>query len=319
MAAGHIPAGVVDERSITEIKPHELAGYHQQHFFAGIGGWAYALRLAGWADDRPVRTGSCPCQPFSQAGQGKGEADERHLWPIFRDLIAFGEPTVTFGEQVASAAGREWLAGIRADLEGLGYEVGAADLCAAGVGAPHIRQRLYWLANATGQRRDWRKLDGNETGRRLAANCCTARGLADTASMSGAQQLAEPRSGSRRGPSPADSAECAGPCGVGNADSPRLSEQRGPVTVPQELSAAELRGHSWDTFELLPCTDGKARRIESGTFPLADGVPGRMGLLRGYGNAIVPEVAAEFVAAWDSLNEWNESSGGTASRTPPSE
>lgn len=143
--AGHIPAGDVDERSISDVRPDELRGYCQQHFFAGIGGWAYALRLAGWADSRPVRSGSCPCQPFSAAGLGLGEADARHLWPVFRDLITFGEPTTTFGEQVASAAGRIWLARVRADLEGVGYAVGAADLCSAGVGSPNIRQRLYWV------------------------------------------------------------------------------------------------------------------------------------------------------------------------------
>src|SRR5690606_35379925 len=143
ISAGHIAPGDVEERSICDVHPSELSGYTQQHFFAGIGGWSYALRLAGWPDSRPVRTGSCPCQPFSAAGKGLAEKDERHLWPVFRDLITFGEPTVTFGEQVASKAGRVWLARVRADLEGLGYAVGAADLCAAGVGAPHIRQRLY--------------------------------------------------------------------------------------------------------------------------------------------------------------------------------
>ncbi|KKK66801.1 hypothetical protein LCGC14_2960470, partial [marine sediment metagenome] len=76
-----------------------------------------------------------------------GHADERHLWPAFYDLIAECRPPVVLGEQVASKDGREWLAGVRADLEALGYAVGAADLCAACVGAPHIRQRLWWVAN----------------------------------------------------------------------------------------------------------------------------------------------------------------------------
>jgi DNA (cytosine-5)-methyltransferase 1 len=48
---------------------------------------------------------------------------------------------------------------------------------------------------------------------------------------------------------------------------------------------------------LQRCRDGKARRVESGTFPLADGISGRVGLLRGYGNAIVPQLAAEFINA----------------------
>src|SRR5690606_14318827 len=150
IADGLIAPGVVDERSIVDVESADLAGFRQVHFFAGIGGWSYALRLAGWPDDRPVWTGSCPCQPFSTAGQGRGTADERHLWPEMARLIRECRPAVVFGEQVASPAGLEWLDGVSADLENEGYAVGAADLCAAGVGAPHIRQRLFWVGVADG-------------------------------------------------------------------------------------------------------------------------------------------------------------------------
>jgi DNA (cytosine-5)-methyltransferase 1 len=168
IAEGLIPKGDVDDRSITEIKPNELDGYTQCHFFAGIGGWPYALRLSGWPEDRPVWTGSCPCQPFSVAGQGKGIEDERHLWPAFRWLIAQKRPATIFGEQVASSDGREWLSGVRLDLETMGYEVGAADLCAAGVGAPHIRHRLFWVAYSKQQGLEGHAGDGdrrNQSGR----------------------------------------------------------------------------------------------------------------------------------------------------------
>lgn len=148
IAEGLIPDGVVDERSIVDVQPEDLKDFTQCHFFAGIAGWAYALRLAGWPDDKPVWTGSCPCQPFSIAGKHKGNADERHLWPEFNRLIAKCRPAITFGEQVASKDGRKWLTGVRFDLENLGYAVGAADLCAAGAGAPHVRQRLFWVADA---------------------------------------------------------------------------------------------------------------------------------------------------------------------------
>ena len=150
IAAGEIPPGDVDERDIQEIRASDLRGYATCHFFAGIGGWPLALDLAGWGD-RSVWTGSCPCQPLSSAGQRKGHADERHLWPAFYDLIAECRPPVVLGEQVASKDGREWLAGVRADLEGLGYAVGAADLPAAGAGAKHNRSRLWWLAHPGGE------------------------------------------------------------------------------------------------------------------------------------------------------------------------
>jgi DNA (cytosine-5)-methyltransferase 1 len=148
IAGGLLPEGDVDERSIADVQPSDLEGYTQHHFFAGIGGWPRALQLAGWPTDAPVWTGSCPCQPFSLAGRGGGTDDPRHLWPEFHRLIAECRPPVVFGEQVASLAGREWLAGVRTDLEAMGYAVGAADLCAAGLGAPHIRQRLWWVADA---------------------------------------------------------------------------------------------------------------------------------------------------------------------------
>ena len=101
---GLIADGEVDERSILDVQPEDLHGYTQCHFFAGIGGWSRALRLAGWPDDRPVWTGSPPCQPFSAAGQQKGKDDERHLAPHWASLVAAGRPPVVFGEQVASSA-----------------------------------------------------------------------------------------------------------------------------------------------------------------------------------------------------------------------
>src|SRR5512139_791292 len=106
IAAGHLPPGDVDTRSITEVTPDDLTGYDQCHFFAGIGGWPLALLLAGW--DGPVWTGSCPCQPFSAAGAQRGSEDERHLWPAFFDLIRVCRPATVFGEQVAGGAGFAW-------------------------------------------------------------------------------------------------------------------------------------------------------------------------------------------------------------------
>jgi DNA (cytosine-5)-methyltransferase 1 len=142
-ARGAIAPGLVDARPVQEV---DFVPPAQAHFFAGVGAWSYALRLAGVPDTSPVWTGSCPCQPFSVAGKRRGDSDARHLWPVWRNLIEKFRPPVIFGEQVASRSGRAWLAAVRADMEALGYAVGAADLCAASVGAPHNRPRLFFGA-----------------------------------------------------------------------------------------------------------------------------------------------------------------------------
>ena len=230
IAAGLLLDGDVDERSITDVQPADLEGYTQHHFFAGIGGWPLALQLAGWPSDGVVFTGSCPCQPFSIAGRGGGTADSRHLWPQFHRLIAECRPPVVFGEQVASLDGRGWLAGVRTDLESVGYAVGAADLCAASLGAPHIRSRLWWVADSTHVRHEWAR---------------SAWGWRN-----------------------------------GSTDS-----------------------RAWADSIYIECADGKTRRIpnpetQPSVHPLAHGVPNRVGRLRAYGNAIVPQVAATFIRAF---------------------
>ena len=144
---GHIADGVVDDRSISDVRPEELFEFTQCHFFAGIGIWSHALRSAGWADDRPVWTGSCPCQPFSGAGKRAGASDERHLWPHWNHLIQECRPSTIFGEQVASKDGLGWLDLVQTDMEAKDYAFGAFDLSASGFGAPHIRQRLWFVAD----------------------------------------------------------------------------------------------------------------------------------------------------------------------------
>jgi DNA (cytosine-5)-methyltransferase 1 len=186
--AGHIAPGIVDERSIEDVYPSDLRGFTQCHFFAGIGVWSYALRQAGWSDDRPVWTGSCPCQPFSAAGKGAGFDDERHLWPAFHHLIKECAPAIVIGEQVASKDSDPWIDLVHTDLEALGYAFGAIPFPSAGVGAPHIRDRLYWVANAAGG--GWRKEQQNSRGRNagtgtgqavLCSGGCNTGGLANPA------------------------------------------------------------------------------------------------------------------------------------------
>ena len=268
-----MPPGDVDDRSILEVQASDVRGYEQCHFFCGIAGWVLALEWAGWRG--PVWTGSCPCQPLSSAGQRKGDADERHLWPAFQRLIAVCLPSVVFGEQVASKDGREWLSAVRTDLEQLGYACGAADLSAAGVGAPHIRQRLYWAAGRLADA-------GYVNGRRGSPG--EIRGMGEP----------------RRASTPEYASE---PSGLADADQQGLSERIGNGGVqpaeecPPQGQAAGLRS-PWDNIEWLPCADGKARPTQPGLHPLADGLPGRVGQLRAYGNAIVPALAAEFIRAF---------------------
>ena len=232
IAVGYLPPGEVDERDVRTVQPDDVREFTQCHFFAGIGGWPLALRLAGWSDDRAVWTGSCPCQPFSTAGRRGGVADERHLWPVWFRLVAECRSPVVFGEQVASPDGLAWLDAVHADLEGAGYAVGAVDLCAAGVGAPHIRQRLWFVADA-----------------------------------------AEPR----RHEQP---------------QRPDLADGR------QEAQSRRLCDAGWATAELLDCLDGKKRPTQPGLHPLAHGLSGRVGRLRAYGNAIVPQVAEQVIMAY---------------------
>lgn len=154
MMDGVIPKGDIDERSIEDVLPSDLDGYDQCHFFAGIGVWAYVVKDYG-----KLWTGSCPCQPFSQAGKGKGFADQRHLWPAFHWLIEQCKPHLVLGEQVGSKAALSWIDLVFDDLEGAGYSVWAKNFPAASVGAPHIRQRIYWcgVSHSDIERREsWR-------------------------------------------------------------------------------------------------------------------------------------------------------------------
>ncbi|HCT3705626.1 TPA: DNA cytosine methyltransferase [Klebsiella aerogenes] len=288
--------GEVDERSIEDVSPDDVSGFAQCHWFAGVAIWSHSLRLAGWPDDKPVWTGSCPCQPFSAAGKGDGFADERHLWPHFFHLISERRPQHVFGEQVASGNANTWFDLVQADLEGVGYAFGLVPFTSAGIGAPHIRERAYWVAESAGEQ--CQKL---------------LPGLAQGVGAEGSRS----------------SAKSTGLCSVGsldNADKPGLERHfrndsaagrkgaTGPVAAPGiHMRPLEVNGF-WRDADWLLCRDGKWRPVEPGTFPLVDGAaarlgrvePGvarvassnRVGRLKGYGNAINAQAAAEFIRAY---------------------
>ncbi len=286
-----IPDGDVDERSIDEVDIDDLKNYSQVHLFAGIGGWPLALQMAGWPEDREVWTGSCPCQPFSVVGNRKGISDERHKWPEMFRLIQGCKPTVIFGEQVASKDGREWLSGVHVDLETLEYEVGAADLCAAGAGAPHIRQRLWWVGNSNSTRLEERKGQPSYHESEFSSaerTGCDAGGMGNSTSTKFKKQRTE-----------SDRVSCRS---TDTSSTSRVVDSESEQVGISGCSRQRRTTSSfWSDFDIVPCKDGKTRRVESGTSPLAHGVPARVDKIRSYGDAIVPQVAEEFIKAFMDL------------------
>ena len=332
--AGHIADGEVDTRSIVDVSPDDLRGFTQCHFFAGIGGWSHALRLAGWSDDRPIWTGSCPCQPFSVAGKGAGTDDPRHLWPHFHRLITACRPPVVMGEQVAGQAGYSWLDGVRSDLEREGYASRGVDIPACAVDAPHIRQRLYWVACDM----DHANNKGLE---RYAGHGDCKEGWPwenrPVASTGGSDMADAQNNGSSFGPhfdarGPEDercrdddirrehigfgSSVCdmahpgddrtrrdVGAIGDGRrsaldpgAKGLRQAHWQGGASGSDARSVGD--GSFWSNAIWLTGSDRKSRRSKPRLPLLAHGISNRVGRLRAYGNAIVPPLAAEVIRAF---------------------
>lgn len=280
--AGHIAPGDVDERSIEDVQPSDLRKYTQCHFFAGAGVWSHSLRSAAWSDDRPVWTGSCPCQPFSAAGEGAGFADERHLWPAFHYLIEQCRPAVVFGEQVASKDVDPWIDLVQLDLEAMGYAVGAIAFSSAGVGAPHIRDRCYWVGYS-----DNAGLEG--FGRRHKAASGRLTTVRSTSETGESSRLADTIMQQRQN----------GGSAIGDEhEAGRWVKGAAAVTgFCSDLRPSETNGF-WRDADWLACRDGKWRPVEPSTFPLAHGAASRVGRLRAYGNAINAQAAAAVITSY---------------------
>ncbi|MHB0764703.1 DNA cytosine methyltransferase [Stutzerimonas sp. NM35] len=260
--------------------------------------------------DVPVWTGSCPCQPFSAAGKGAGFADERHLWPSFHWLIEQCRPPVVFGEQVASSDAGPWLDLVQADLEAMEYAFGAVPFPSAGVGAPHVRDRLFWVANsdsgASGQGcKDirGRVARGNAKSRPGLGGGSLPDGLANSdgsrplpgalAAVHCCQDGPRAWNGEFERPSAA-----GGTANTDGWDASAEREQRSGQQrqQPQDGSTGPVNG-LWADADWIFCRDGKWRPVEPGTFPLAHGAASRVGRLRAYGNAINAKAAEVFIRA----------------------
>ncbi|EBF8395152.1 DNA cytosine methyltransferase [Salmonella enterica subsp. enterica] len=325
IAGGHIAPGEVDERSIEDVTPDDLRGFTQCHFFAGIGVWSHSLRLAGWPDDKTVWTGSCPCQPFSAAGKGDGFADERHLWPHFFHLISERRPQHVFGEQVAAGNANTWFDLVQADLEGVGYTFGLVPFTSAGIGAPHIRERAYWVAHASSKHES---SAGNETGVATRLRSSSTDRLANTSGerLNRVDSLLQREESGRFAEGMPETTRIGSACGMGDANNSRLERHiRNDSATGWERTAGSVTSaglHSrplevngfWRDADWLLCRDGQWRPVEPGTFPLvarfakslghgksslrAMAGRNRTGRLKGYGKAINAQASAEFIRAY---------------------
>jgi len=282
MKDGHITKGYIDDRPIQDVQADELAAYTRCHFFSGIGLWDHALNLAGWPEDKPVWTGSCPCQPFSPAGRQKGKADDRHLWPEWLRLICERRPATVFGEQVASAVTHGWLDDVYQGLESEGYAVGAAVLPASSVGAPHRRERLWFVvkqasgqpSNVVNTQHDGPSAPAQPRGYGQAI-CHNEEGADSAVKFKGASQ----------------------PSNVANANGSGPQGHRGLEQEPIQKGRQGAQRHPWQSGIWVDCPDGKQRLVEPSIQLLVNGYPARVAILHAAGDAIVPQVASGFIIA----------------------
>ena len=149
---------------------------------------------SGWRDDDIILTGGFPCQPYSQAGRRLGSEDERHLWPEMLRVISEVKPTYIVGENVYGLV--NWNEGmvfeeVCADLENLGYAVQPVLLPASGIGAPHHRMRVFFVANAIG---NGHKNGYSQTGGEVG--CSQPRGVQQSERVGGERNA--PDTNSRR-------------------------------------------------------------------------------------------------------------------------
>ncbi|MBG2633824.1 DNA cytosine methyltransferase [Klebsiella michiganensis] len=319
IAAGHIAPGEVDERSIEDVTPDDLRGFTQCHFFAGIGGWSYALRLAGWPDNRPIWTGSCPCQPFSTTGKGAGFSDDRHLWPAFGWLIKQCRPQRIAGEQVAGGRADPWFDLVQNDVERMGYAFGLTPFPAAGIGSPNERERAYWVADANLQ---YESTTRDETRATELVRSGEIIWLANTnrERCNRVNTLLQRKELGRNIESLPETSRMRSVGRVANPNdrinSPLEALRPGRDAILNGCingRPLEVNGF-WRDADWLFCRDGKWRPVEPGTFPLVDGASARMGRvepgvarvassnrvgrLKGYGNAINAQAAAAFIRAY---------------------
>jgi DNA (cytosine-5)-methyltransferase 1 len=249
MTYGELPYGFIDDRHIQLINPVELLEYDQCHFFAGMGGWAYALSLTEYKEVKSLWTGSCPCQPFSTAGKQKGKSDDRHLWPHWFKLIKECRPQLVFGEQVASAIKFGWLDTVYDDLERENYTVRATVLPASSIGKPHRRERLWFVGNTEHPGFSTSKVTGSE-----------------------GQAIPDHKEGQDITSEPAGAGSASY---VADTFDEGLQGYGKPIKLTHEERREGEERHSSEISFLL-CPDGKYRLVEYNFYLLVDGLSVRL-------------------------------------------
>jgi DNA (cytosine-5)-methyltransferase 1 len=245
-----------------------------------------------------IITGGFPCQPYSTAGKRKGKEDERHLWPEMCRAIREISPRFVVGENVRGLT--NWNGGlvfeeVCAELESLGYQVAPVIIPACAVGAPHRRERIWFVAYADGaeQRNDrrtnnseaekiWRENEGNVS-RKLSSygNASNANGSPTKYTIQTRRNLPTSEISTRPTIQP---------------QSLRLQEsaKNGELERPRSKFASERT--NWDQFPTQSpvCSrdDGFSSELDGITFP-----KWRNESIKAYGNAIVPQVAFQIFKA----------------------
>ena len=234
-----------------------------------------------------ILTGGFPCQPYSQAGKRLGREDERHLWPHMLRAIQEIEPTFVVGENVRGIV--NWNGGVVfeevcADLENCGYEVQPILLAAAGVGAPHKRERVWFIASNPMRIRLQQRKNKREMG-------------------GGQEEIC------REGYQPSNGIEANGEATITpNPNSEGL--QRGEINGnfrEKERKREFYRDitrqvcNKWENFPTQPpiCggDDGLPTELDGITFS-----KWRQESIKGYGNAIVPQVALQIFKAIEQFD-----------------
>jgi DNA (cytosine-5)-methyltransferase 1 len=226
-------------------------------------------------------TGGYPCQPFSMAGQRKGEHDERHLWPEVHRIICNVRPQYVLLENVTGhlslGFGR-----VLGDLAESGYDAQWDCIPAAAVGAPHRRDRVFILATRTAQ-----MANSDDYGQSAAQKRNgIAKGSHANAPGTNAAKQPKRRSGeSRSVDSNANNAVADSACGT--------SRQQEPHRIPQTTRTAKLGKRS-----SKPRPFNNWWEAEPDVGRVADGIPDRVDRLKGLGNAVVPQVAEWIGRNW---------------------